>query len=271
LILVDSDSTDDTREVMKKIAESYDIPIKIIHCKLKGVSLARRCGAKIATNEILVFLDDDCYPQRDYFRTVLSIFENESVDYCGGRILLYDDSDIKYTVQYYEEKVNIPAKSFIPAGLIQGGNLVFRKDALLNIGNFNPHIGAGRFVGGEDVEIVGRASIKGCQGAYLPQLVVRHDHGRKHQTQIQPVKRRYSIGRGAYYASLLCNGSLKLFIQGYKRSISIIIKHHKIKKIKDLFYECIGAVLFLFYVRAKMFIVSSDGFDKFVYYDQDRQ
>jgi glycosyltransferase involved in cell wall biosynthesis len=53
IIVVDSDSSDDTRAIAKRYAD------KVINIKERGVSKARNVGAQAAKGEILLFLDAD--------------------------------------------------------------------------------------------------------------------------------------------------------------------------------------------------------------------
>lgn len=219
LVLVNSASTDCSLEQMFEYKEKAEIQVTVLDIKRPGNGLARREGAKAAKGKTLIFLDDDCYPDNSYLFRACNVLDEHDISFCGGRILLYSETDLKYTVNYYEKYIYFKPHSCIAAGTIQGGNFIINKDVLLKIGNFNPYIGAGCDLVGEDIEIAGRASMKGYSGAYVPELVVYHDHGRKDVRELIPVKKKYAVGRGAYYASMIWHGYFKYIVFWFARSI----------------------------------------------------
>ena len=63
LIIVDNASSDNTKEV----AINYKATFKIqyVYEAIKGISFARNAGIRAASQEIIVFIDDDCIPVDD--------------------------------------------------------------------------------------------------------------------------------------------------------------------------------------------------------------
>ena len=59
MIVVDDGSTDTTAE----IAREYDV--KLISTPNQGLAAARNVGLEAASGEIVAYLDDDAYPDRD--------------------------------------------------------------------------------------------------------------------------------------------------------------------------------------------------------------
>lgn len=71
IIVVNSNSTDDTIGVAKKYSKK--LPLKIIDSKERGVAWARNNGAKVATGDMLIFVDaDSILPEK-----FLSVFEQQ--------------------------------------------------------------------------------------------------------------------------------------------------------------------------------------------------
>ena len=54
VIVVDGNSTDKTREIVKKY------PVKLVVEEKKGLNLARNIGIKSSNGEIIAFTDSDC-------------------------------------------------------------------------------------------------------------------------------------------------------------------------------------------------------------------
>lgn len=61
LILVDDGSTDDSGKICDDIARNDPARIKVLHTKNQGSLLAKEAGLRMATGDVIVFLDsDDC-------------------------------------------------------------------------------------------------------------------------------------------------------------------------------------------------------------------
>ena len=100
LILVDNCSTDGSLDIMKTYADTAAFSVKYIRQETKGLgsSYGRNCGLTLAQGELLVFTDDDCYFKEDYFEQLLTHFKVDRFQFCGGRILLWDETDAMESV-----------------------------------------------------------------------------------------------------------------------------------------------------------------------------
>ena len=88
IIVVDDGSTDDTLNLIKKLNEE-DVSIKIVSLPVnQGKGEALRKGIKIATGDFVIIQDGDLeYDPSDYL-TILSEFDNKSINVVyGSRIL----------------------------------------------------------------------------------------------------------------------------------------------------------------------------------------
>ncbi|KOR33448.1 hypothetical protein TI05_00960 [Achromatium sp. WMS3] len=220
LILVNSASTDETARIMANHVINVTYSVKCLTASKPGVGLARNLGIEAATRELLVFTDDDCYLANDYIEKLQQHFDKERYQFCGGRLLLWDESDAMASVNYHNEFFLIPAGSFIAAGTIQGANMVIHRDIIDKVGGFNPNLGAGTQLRCEDIELLGRALMNGFTGAYLPQLVVYHHHRRKLGKQVDELRQQNDIARGAYYACMSDQGFVNYWYEGMKRSLT---------------------------------------------------
>jgi GT2 family glycosyltransferase len=130
---------------------------------------------------------------------VLAVFADQSVGFSGGRILLHDASDARITIYEHPTEQIYHAQGFIVAGVIQGANMAFRRQALVDIDGFDDNIGAGTPFTFEDVDAELRALAAGWIGKYDPRSVVYHHHGRKPGIEVEALSRVYDTARGAYY------------------------------------------------------------------------
>lgn len=208
LVLVDNGSTDHTPQVAREYAGGASYPVTIMREETPGLGLARNTGLAAAHGDILAFTDDDCYLEPGYIHTAAAVFDDGRFQYCGGRILLHDPDDAMVAVNYKERFALIPPRSFVHAGRIQGANMVVRREVVDTIGPFDPELGAGRAFRCEDAEFVARASVHGFTGAHVPELVVRHHHGRR-TAGLPELHKQNHIARGAYYAIMLSRGQWK--------------------------------------------------------------
>jgi len=237
LIIVDNGSTDDTAEVVRNFIKTTDIRAICLFEPRRGKSNGLNNALEMATGQILAFTDDDCYPAPDFLTRVWSAFDDPSVGYIGGRIVLHDPTDHPLTINESMTPRTFPARSFVCAGLIQGANMAFRRRVILDIGGFDPLFGPGAlFIAAEEVDAVGRASAMGWKGEYHPEVVVTHHHGRK-ATDAAALWKWYAIGRGAYHMKLLLRGHQYLW---FARSVYQLRWRYRTSRTTVL-WELVGA------------------------------
>jgi GT2 family glycosyltransferase len=153
---------------------------------------------------MVVFTDDDCYLDPDYFDRLRDAAGSREFDYFGGNILLFRDGDGEEGGYLNRSDTASIAAGTIPApGEIQGANMGFRRAMLGVIGYFNPLLGAGTPFRFEDIDYVARASLAGFRGAHLPSVQVRHDHRRvRGSPELQAIYRSNCRASGAYFLNV---------------------------------------------------------------------
>ena len=204
LIVVNNASTDNTAAVIENFATNAGYSVKLACESTLGLGNARNCGWQHAQGDIIAFTDDDCYVDPSYAEDILKIFSvDHRLGYIGGRILLFDPTDLPITIKESNVREKFEPGIFIPAGKIQGANFAFRRQALEDAGGFDPLLGAGTPFPAEDIEMLGRLSAMGWYGLYTPEPVVFHHHGRKTEEAAKKLYRGYDLGRGAYYMAML--------------------------------------------------------------------
>ena len=239
LILVNNASTDHTEEVMHCFRERAAFPVEVINEPTPGLARARNAGLARARGQTIVFTDDDCYLETGYLLKAGCIFASEQFDYCGGKILLYDQSDSPYGCDLRETFKLVPPHSFIRPGEFQGANMIVHRKVVEKIGGFDPMLGAGTPFRCEDIEYCARASMEGFAGAYVPGLVVFHHHGRKPGSDITRLAELNDFARGAYYMKFLVRGNLKFFGGWLRLSLHWDKRHMAVREIR-------GALAYLF-------------------------
>jgi glycosyltransferase involved in cell wall biosynthesis len=210
LIVVDNGSTDTTIAGVAEYAATCHQPVQMLIERGRGVSCAKNAGWRAARSDIIVCIDDDCYPEENYLDAIFERFSNDpKLGFVGGRILLYDPTDRRVTLQESLNPQWFPPRSFIQPGVIQGANVAYRRAALAGVGGFDPWFGAGARYSAEEMELMARISAAGWNGAYDPRPVVYHHHGRKTASDEWRLRRWYDWGRGAYYGKCILNKRMR--------------------------------------------------------------
>ena len=213
IVLVDNGSTDDTADVIEAQKNSMPAPVKSIQEMVPGLGRARNAGIRAASGEIIVFTDDDCYPNEDWLLQIDKAFQDPGLGFVTGKVVLHDPDDYPISVNLLEEARDVPAGAYVSPYILMGANLAFRRTALEKIGGFDSNMGAGTRYPVEDVDAAARVVMAGWSGAYRPDIVVRHHHGRK-EVDVAALCRGYDYARGAYHMKLLLRGKPWFFARG---------------------------------------------------------
>ena len=240
-IIVDG-STDDTRERLKAFASTFENQITIITELRPGLGLARNRGGRASNAPIIAFTDDDCYPDPNFLNDVLLVFADPSVGCAGGRILLHDLSDARITIYEHPTEQIYDAEHFIVGGVINGANMAFRRQALVDIAGFDDNLGAGTPFGCEDVDAELRALAAGWIGKYDPRSVIYHHHGRKPGMEAEALSRVYDAARGAYYMKCI------LFMPQRWRCLRYWLRGIRRQPFNQTAREVQSAIRYFFYV-----------------------
>ena len=73
IIVVNDGSTDNTYQILQKISKNKKIKIHNIE-KNSGPAVARNIGIKMARYPIIVIMDDDCIPEKNWLKKLVSGF-----------------------------------------------------------------------------------------------------------------------------------------------------------------------------------------------------
>lgn len=82
VIVVDNGSVDHTEDVVKLFDDNLDI--KYVYAPEPGLHVGRHAGSKVATSDILVFIDDDVQVEPTWSEGLIESFLDESVGLVGG-------------------------------------------------------------------------------------------------------------------------------------------------------------------------------------------
>ena len=165
ILVADDGSTDDTRDLARRY------PVRLLELPHGGLSTARNHGIAASTGDIVAFLDSDaaCDPEWPY-HLALSL-EDENVVATGGPNLPFPDAG--FVERVVAASPGGPVEVLLSddrAEHVPGCNMAFRKDALDEIGYFDPVYTAA----GDDVDVCWKLLDRGHEIAFSPAAQVLH-------------------------------------------------------------------------------------------------
>lgn len=200
VIIIDNGSTDNTAE----IAKSYDF-VRYFYDKTPGLHTGRHLGAKEAIGEILCYLDDDSFVDKNWLIEIEKTFLNQEVKIAGGNNLpeyeikppawlKYFWSDFgfgKYLcelslIKFYNKKMKVPT------WLVFGCNFIIRKDVILELKGFNPDgipQNLIKYRGDGETALSCKLNYKGVVAYINPKIIIKH-YVPKNRMTIEYFKKR---------------------------------------------------------------------------------
>ncbi|HXF12505.1 MAG TPA: glycosyltransferase [Terriglobales bacterium] len=211
ILVVDNNSTDQTRSVVQGLAMQNQEKLKYLFEPKQGLSYGRNAGIAAAKAPIIAFTDDDVRVAADWVWRVKGSFEaNPDIDFLGGKVvprwpaepppwLTKENWSPLALLDYGERPFYVDSGNQL---CLIGANFAFRRRAFDKVGLFKTDFqrvkdGIGSL---EDHEILLRLWRAGSKGLYLPELVAT--------AEIEPDRmekqyhRRWHSSHGRFYAAL---------------------------------------------------------------------
>ncbi|MFH1663560.1 MAG: glycosyltransferase family A protein [archaeon] len=83
IIIINDASKDNTKKVLEKFSNMKKITV-INNEKEKGPCAARNQGIKFAKNDLIIVMDDDCIPEKNWLKTMIKGFDSDKVGMVSG-------------------------------------------------------------------------------------------------------------------------------------------------------------------------------------------
>ena len=143
IIVVDSNSTDCTRELVTKY------PIRFINIKERSMVKARNVGWQNAKGEIVAFVDDDAQVSKTWSKYILDPFKDERVGGVVGRVISSRDEGTIIVPEKHNAigkvldngfvlgNFDLEQEHIIEVDTLIGCNMSFRKNLLKEVGGFD--------------------------------------------------------------------------------------------------------------------------------------
>jgi GT2 family glycosyltransferase len=154
IVIVDDASGRKTKEVINKIVNNCEIPTKlIVNEKRMGPPTSRNRGIKVAKFDIVAFLDDDCSADKNWLEELSKYYKYESIVGVGGPVIelgrkIHTKTKPK-KYMYISKLGNVVNNTRIgteedierfdvrPVNFFQGGNMSYKRDALIRLHGFD--------------------------------------------------------------------------------------------------------------------------------------
>src|SRR4051794_10776747 len=191
VIVVDNNSSDNTREVVRRAGALGPYPVHYLAERQQGKGFALNSGLANAHGEVIALTDDDVLPAGDWLQRIVGNFRASDVVFVFGKVLPRWEAppppelvtlkarDIwgpLALIDYGDEPVSYDAGSFGKKRLPVGANLALRRQAIEQIGGWRTDLGRGgkKMIAGGDRGLCvrlfrSRAFFRGLDPALLVQ------------------------------------------------------------------------------------------------------
>jgi len=218
IVLVDNASTDSTKVTASKLWRELgrsDVRLKVVDQPVQGLSFARSKGIDSAGYSIIIFCDDDNWPESNYVSDAFSILNADpQLGALGGTGIAVSDSSLPDWFEQYRACYACYAQGDsdgVLAGVsasLYGAGMVIRREALakLNEKKFKPLLTdrvSGKLTSGGDTELSYAIRLIGYKLGFSKKLKFYHFLPSTRLTE----KYLYRLNESLAY----CSGSLIMY------------------------------------------------------------
>lgn len=177
IFVVNDNSTDNTREVIRRFEESSQVPVTYVKGSGQGIAKARNRGIDASHGEYVVFFDDDQIAEPDWLKEMFVTMKETGACCVGGIRLLKLSQDELAKLSPVTRRIlgeidhgDVARKSRrkeFPAA----GNILIKRSVFNIVGKFDDSL----IKGGEDIEFARQIRLAGLDAWFTPESIVYHE------------------------------------------------------------------------------------------------
>ena len=155
--------------------KNLNFELNYIHLNKPSVCYARNLGVKKSKSKIILFLDDDMFPNDYNYLTKIENYmsQNKNIDAIQGQIIENNRKKMRFNNK--DDFSNTFNKETEEIDILVTGNCIIRKKAFISVYGFNEQY-KGQTFGFEDGDLGKRLIKKGYRIRFVPKIVVNHLH-----------------------------------------------------------------------------------------------
>jgi glycosyltransferase involved in cell wall biosynthesis len=187
VIVVDNNSGDDTRDVVKSRIAGYPVELVYRFEARQGKSIALNTGLAATRAALILFTDDDVRVDPGWLEAACRpMLDDQGIDYTGGPVcpiwerprpewIDVQRADLWGTLailDYGGDSFVFEDRRLVPLG----ANMAVRRSLIERIGGFDPKLGriGKSLLGQEQAEFFCRSRAIGARGMYVPAMSLHH-------------------------------------------------------------------------------------------------
>jgi glycosyltransferase involved in cell wall biosynthesis len=186
VIVVDNASTDTTPEVVQRLqSHSNGYNLHYVWEEQLGLHNARHAGARAAQGEILVFRDDDATFDTGWLQAYAKAFSaHPEMAAAGGPVRpIWEVQPPEWLLDFIAQpgmagclSLMEPYQEFCidHKGYFYGVNIAVRRNALFEVGGFNPEAFGDIWLGDGETGLYNKLCERGMLVGYVPSAIVYH-------------------------------------------------------------------------------------------------
>lgn len=183
VVVVDDGSWDDSVDFLTK---EYKGKIKLIkHTKNRGFSAAVNTGVRATKGDLILLLNTDVLPEKNFLESLLPHFEDPKVFAVSTHEEGYGGAKGYFGDGYIQLGMTSETKSAHPSFYVSGGSGVFRKSIWQKLGGMDEKLLSPFYW--EDIDLCYRAAKRGYLNLWEPKGKVVH----KHESTISKFPKKY--------------------------------------------------------------------------------
>lgn len=184
IIVVDNNSTDNTKQAIDEVKKSSPVKINYVLEKRQGLSHARNRGIREASGRIVAFIDDDAVAEKNWLKEIVATFEDVNpVPGCvGGKVLpIWEASRPEWLSESLLIHLSILDLGELPRWIeenefVCGTNMAFLNQSVEDAGFFETRLGrrGKSLTSNEEVLLFHKLRMVGGNIYYQPRVIVNH-------------------------------------------------------------------------------------------------